>query len=309
MTRFVSQKTYKIHSKRLYFSILIITLIIIINSILKYSLKKINDNKILNLLANNSYGISLNKNNKNSSKYNNFYKNIYGINLYSDTKVTVENNNINELIVNTKPLIYLYNTYQTDKYINEYYSSYSINPVITQASLILHEYLKKYNINSVVEKNSVAKILKENNIDYFSSYKASRILMEQAKKENNSLEYFFDIGMSDDNYLNTTVEINSIKYAKILFIVGTDNINYKLNQDLAIKLNDELLSINKELTRGISLRGGQGYQGVYNQDFSSNSLLIYVGGKENKIEEVNRSLIVLAEAIKNYIKGDLYEKE
>jgi len=307
MAKFISHKMHKLPNKKLYIAIIIIILIVIINIIIKFSLKRIDKNIILNLVANNAYGVTINKD-KSSSKYSKFYKNLYGFNLYNTTKTIVENNNINELIINTKPLIYLYNTYQTDKYINEYYSSYSINPVITQASLILHEYLKKYNINSVVEKNSVVKILKDNNIDYSYSYRGSRILMEQAKKENDSLEYFFDIGMSDDNYLNTTCDINNNKYAKILFIVGTDNTNYEFNQELAIKLNTELENINKEITRGISLRGGDGYHGVYNQDFSPNSLMIYIGGKENKIEEVNRSLKLLAEAINNYLKEN-YEKE
>ena len=48
---------------------------------------------------------------------------------------------------------------------------------------------------------------------------------------------------------------------------------------------------------------------VDNQDFSANTLLIYVGGKENKIDEVNRSLYILAQAIYNYLKGDLNEKK
>lgn len=33
--------------------------------------------------------------------------------------------------------VYLYNTFQTDQYKNTYFSSYSINSYVTQASLIL----------------------------------------------------------------------------------------------------------------------------------------------------------------------------
>ena len=39
--------------------------------------------------------------------------------------------------------------------------------------------------------------------------------------------------MSDYNYDITTANIDGNSYAKILFVVGTDNGNNSLNQDLA----------------------------------------------------------------------------
>ena len=61
-----------------------------------------------------------------------------------------------------------------------------------------------------------------------------------------------------------------------------------------------LETINLLLSRGISLRGGVGYQGVYNQDFSSKGLLIQVGGINNTIDEVNRTMKILAQVIAIY---------
>ena len=43
--------------------------------------------------------------------------------------------------------------------------------------------------------------------------------------------------------------------------------------------------------------------GVYNQDLSSNSLLIELGATDNTIEEVLNTLNVIAEVLKEYIKG------
>lgn len=305
MKRFVAKRKVKVPRYKILYIIIIfsIVLIFVVNSFLKFSLKRINNKEFLNVLVGNSYGNIFDNYNFYNNKYNIFYKNIYGFDFYKSNFVMEEHNNLTEIIVDSLPLIYIYNTFQTDKYLNNYYSSYSINPVVTQASLILQEYLKKYNVNSIVEKNSVAKMLKDNNIDYSLSYRGSRILLEQAKKENNSLEYFFDLGISDDKKDLTTTSIDNFKYARILFIVGTDNSNYQYNQKLAINLNKLLEGFNKNLTRGISLRGGVGYHGVYNQDFSGNSLLIYVGGKENTIDEVNRSLKILAQVISDYLKG------
>ena len=86
-------------------------------------------------------------------------------------------------------------------------------------------------------------------------------------------------------------------------MIGTDYGNYQENQKFATELNNLLESINPSLSRGISLRGGTGYHGVYNQDFSPHALLIQVGGVHNTIDEVNRSLEVLAKVLAKYILG------
>ena len=312
MRRFIAKKTIKVpRYKLLYFILLVsILLIFVLNIFIKSYLKKVDKDRFLNLLVGNSFGNIIDKYSVFNYKYNIFYNNVFGFKLYESKPFFNDNkNNLSEIIFNIEPLIYIYNTFQTDKYVNNNYSVHSINSYVTQASLILQEYLKTNNIISLVEKNSVAKVLKDNNLDYTLSYRASRFLLEQAKKDNNTLNYFFDLGISDDNYNVTTTNINNLDYAKILFIVGTDNINYQLNQEFAKALNDKLLMVNSNLSRGISLRGGAGFHGVYNQDFSSNSLLIYVGGKQNSIVEVNRSLKILAEVISSYLKEEYYEKK
>lgn len=300
MKRFITHKTIKVpRYKLLYiFGFIIIILIIIINIVLNMFLKYNNQNKFIDFIIDNSFGNIFYDNDNNENK---FYKNIFGFPFSNESKVNG--------VVDEEALVYLYNTFQTDKYVNPYYSSYSINPVVTQANLILQEYLKNFNINSLVEKESVAKVLKDNSIDYTLSYRGSRILMEKAKNNNQSLEYFFDIGLSDDKKDVTTYVSNKDSFAKLLFVVGTDYDTFEENKRFATILNDKLISLNKNITRGISMRGGTGYHGVYNQDFSSKSLRIIVGGKENTIEEVNNSLKILAKAIALYIEEEKNEKK
>ena len=295
MKRFITRKKIKVpRYKILYFLIFsIITFMIIINVGVNIFLNSIDKDKLSNSIYSNSFGNIFKSNN------NLFYENVFGL-PFNDTKV---NGEVEE------PIIYLYNTFQTDKYVNPYYSSYSINPVVTQGNLILQEYLKKLNINSLVEKESVAKTLKDNNIEYTLSYKGSRILMEKAKNNNQSLEYFFDIGISEDKRDVTTYVSDKGSFAKILFIVGTDYETYEENKRFASILNDKLVSINKNISRGISMRGGNGYHGVYNQDFSTKALRIFIGGKENTIDEVNRSLKIFASILADYIKEEAYEKK
>ena len=301
MKRFITRKTIKVPRYKLlcFYIILIIVLMVFIKLTLNMFLKSFDQEKLTSSIINNSYGSIFSINN--NSKENRFYNNIFGFPFSNESKVSNT--------IDTEPVIYLYNTFQTDKYVNPYYSSYSINPVVTQANLILQEYLKKLNVYSLVEKESVAKTLKDNNIEYTLSYKGSRILMEKAKNNNQSLEYFFDIGISEDKRDVTTYVSDKGSFAKILFIVGTDYEAYEENKRFASILNDKLVSINKNISRGISIRGGNGYHGVYNQDFSTKALRIFVGGKENTIDEVNRSLKIFASILADYIKEEAYEKK
>ena len=311
MRQFITRKKVKIPRYKLYyfglvFSVLVIlALNLLMNLVLNHPQKDI----FLNVLLGNSLG--------NVTKYQwsifddtYFYRNSFGLLFQPSEMVMQEHDSIEDIVASelTK-VVYLYNTFQTTKYQSNYFSSYSIHAFITQASLILSEYLEEMDIGSVVEDNSVAQVLNEQDIPYTNSYAASKILLEKRVKENPSLTYYFDLQMSDYARDVTTVSIEGLDYAKVLFVVGTDNSNYQENQQLAVSLNQLLEKIKPELTRGISLRGGVGYQGIYNQDFSENALLIQVGGVENTIDEVNRTLKVLAEVIATYIKGEENEEK
>ena len=87
------------------------------------------------------------------------------------------------------------------------------------------------------------------------------------------------------------------KYAKVMFLLGLENKNYLENKKVITKLNDYINKNYPGLSRGIYEKKGAGVNGIYNQDFSPNCLLIEVGGYENNLEEVNNTIKVLAEVI------------
>lgn len=304
--RFITKKVIKVPRYKLWYiiSIFSIVLIIVVNILINGYLKKIDSEKMLNFIIGNATGNIINKYNIYNNKENIFYKNIYGFRINKSIGTFNNISNIKDIVVEKKDLgaelIYIYNTFQTDKYKSNYYSSYTISPTVTEASLILKEYLKENDINSLVETKSVAKTLKEEKLSYNEIYKGSRVLLEQAVKDKQSLKYFLDIQLSVRDKEETTTVINNDNYAKVLFVIGTDNKSYKNNLNFANKLNEKLGDINANLSRGISLQGGSGYHGIYNQDFNYNTLLIQVGGKENTIDEVNRTLKVLAKILTMY---------
>lgn len=201
------------------------------------------------------------------------------------------------------PLVYIYNSHQSEGYKTELNETFNINNTVFTASHILKEDLKKLGINSIVEEGNIVDILNTNGWKYNASYRASRILLENAYKDNSSLELFIDVHRDSSSYNSTTTEIDGIKYARLMFVVGLENEEYEDNLKLANTLNDKLLKFNKEITRGVLKKKGPGVNGVYNQDFNKNVILIEVGGQYNSIMEVNNTLKVLASIIFNYLKG------
>ena len=149
---------------------------------------------------------------------------------YSANYNSQENNNNDVPVINeeTSPLVYIYNTHQTEKYNSSL--DININYSVLDASYLLQEKLKKYNISSVVESGSIKDILDTNNWNYASSYKVSRMYLENAKKNIPSLKYFIDLHRDSVNKKISTVEINGKSYARILFVLGLENINYSENK-------------------------------------------------------------------------------
>ena len=299
MKKFIARKKIKVPRYKIYYFLLACSVffVFILNIFVSLVLKSDMGNTFLQLLASNSLGGIINT--WDNASY--VYQNVFGLDKQKEETVSNNYDSIeNAVVEENKDIVYVYNTFQTDKYKSNYFNSYSVSSYVTQASFMLKEYLSSFNIGSIVEEESVVKVLKEQNIMYSNTYAASRILMEEASKNHPDLEMFFDLQVSDYEREATTVEIDGENYAKILFVVGTDNGTYLENQEFATELNGILESINPALSRGVSLRGGVGYQGVYNQDFSSKVLLIQVGGINNTIDEVNRSMKILAEVIATY---------
>ena len=197
--------------------------------------------------------------------------------------------------------MYIYNTHQTENYLYDKVNNYNLDYNVMFASYILKEYLKDYNILSFVESASIKKVLNENNLIYKDSYKASRILLEESIENYPTLKYFIDLHRDSSVYEKTTCVIDNKSYAKILFVLGLENKNYLENEKMINSLNERLIKVNSCLSRGITKKSGVGVDGVYNQDFNSNAILIELGGQYNTITEVNNTLKIFAKVLAEYI--------
>lgn len=220
-----------------------------------------------------------------------------------DSIKEVENDIKDEVVIKEEPnpIIYIYNTHQSEEYTSNNLSPHNIKPTVLVASYMLQENLKKEGITSIVEESNISELLRINNWNYASSYRITKMLLEQAKKDNPSLKYYIDLHRDSISKDKTTITIGDKNYAKVLFLLGLENPNYKENQKVISRLNTIINEKYPGLSKGIYEKGGSGVNGVYNQDFSINCILIEVGGVDNSIDEVSNTIDAISYMLKTYI--------
>lgn len=203
------------------------------------------------------------------------------------------------------PLIYIYNTHPTEYYAETSFEVFNITPTVITASYMLKEYLEDYGIYSIVETDTTTELIYANDDwTYSNSYDASRILLEDAIEAYPTVEYYIDIHRDAASKETTTTTINDVSCAKLMFVIGAEYETFEKNYELADSINNLLLGISTDFTRGIILKQGEYVDGVYNQDLDENIILVEVGAQYNTVDEVNCAIEYLAESIATVILGD-----
>lgn len=206
-----------------------------------------------------------------------------------------------------KPVVYIYNTHQLEEYSSKIFNDYTITPNVMIASYTLKENLISRGISTIVETNNIKEYLNNHGLNYDYSYRASRYFMNEALKNNNSLKYFIDLHR-DSAALNVTLlKKDNKEYARVLFVAGMDNKNSSENIKLFNELNEKIELKVPGISRGIMKKdSASGIYYIFNQDFSSNAVLIEVGGVENTIEHVYNTLEVLSDVLTEIIEEGKY---
>ncbi len=202
----------------------------------------------------------------------------------------------------TDPIIYIYNTHQTEEYAPSSFIEYSVMPTVQMNNYILEEKFEQENFNTIVEEKRIKDVLNQNGWNYAGSYQASRVFLEEAKKTYPTLKYFIDVHRDSLSKDRTTITIDNKNYASILFIVGLENKNYEANLQFTEKINSKLNEKYPNLSKGIYKKEGSGVNGVYNQDFSPFTILVEMGGPENTVDEVLNTSLAFADCFLEVIK-------
>lgn len=305
MRKFKSKK--KIKSSKLIKFLIIILIIFFLYKFLNIKFNfKFNDKFIKYLINDNNYVSS-----------ENIYKNIIDNNTHDiinnpinllatnfhyknekkeDIKVVS-----NEKIEDNKPVVYLYNSHQGESYSMEYMEDYNINPTVLTAAFMIQERLNKMGINSIVEEANISEYLKNNDMKYYQSYEASRHFLLNTMEKYDGIKLYLDIHRDAIAHEYSTVNINGLECAKIMFVVGLEHDNYLTNLENTKYLNNMIKEKYPTLTRGVLEKQGKNVNGIYNQDLGSNIMLIEIGGNYNNINEVLNTVDLITPIIGEYI--------
>ena len=265
---------------------------------------KYESNKLISSFVNKIYDLNIKEPItiiKNTLYNSSFNDEEYNIEELSKTTKYIEDPNPSRII---DPIVYIYNSHQLENYDNSNYEAYNITPNVLMASYMLKEKLNEENISTIAEDSDITEYINLNNWNYNYSYLASRHFIEERINEYNSLKYFIDIHRDSVKKEYSTTTIDNKSYAKVLFVVGLEHTDCMYNLEFAKKINNKIVEKYPTLSRGVITKQGAGVNGVYNQDISHNSVLIEIGGYENKIDEVYNTIDILSKVLKEIINGE-----
>ncbi|MGM0841980.1 MAG: stage II sporulation protein P [Bacillota bacterium] len=171
---------------------------------------------------------------------------------------------------------------------------------VTKVGDMVKRNLEGLGIGTTIDKTDVIANLNNKGLDYWAAYQESRPLVQAAMTSNKDLLYLVDIHRDSQRRAITTGTINGKSYAKLAFVVGEEHPNYEQNLKVATELHKLLEENYKGISRGVIAKKGSGTNGKFNQDLSSNAMLLEFGGVDNTFEELERSAQAFAEVFADY---------
>jgi stage II sporulation protein P len=205
-----------------------------------------------------------------------------------------------------KKVVYIYHTHTYESYlpvlkgVTDIDSAFHPTINVTKVGEKLAEEMEKRGIGAEVNTEDFIEKLKKNGMKYYQAYDMSRKTVAEAMAQNRDLQYFIDIHRDTQRKNNTTVTINGVDYARVVFVVGGENAKYKKNLQLVTELHQLLEKKYPGLSRGIIQKKGDGTNGKFNQDLSENAILMEFGGVDNTFEELFRTASAVADVFSEY---------
>ena len=298
MKRFITKRKFNFKYQIV---ILLFTLILSIY-ISSQIIKKINMESLSNNLINNSTNIS-----SNYLAYAEIFNILDASSLIKTTISEFDKVNIKEVIKENEsninkeedlkikePILYIYNTHQSEEYKSESLANYNITPTVYMLANIIKKELDKNGIYTIVEDENIKDVLNKNNWLYKDSYKASRLWLENINNKYPTIRYYLDLHRDS---VSESIVIDNKRYAKMMFVLGMNHSNYEKNEVIVKKLYNYLDSKYKGIVKDTLYAK----KNIFNQDFNENVFLIEIGGNENTLEEAYNSAMVLADAITSVI--------
>jgi stage II sporulation protein P len=130
-----------------------------------------------------------------------------------------------------------------------------------------------------------------------NAYNYSEETVREALADNEELKMIFDLHRDAAPRESTTITIGGVDYARLFFVIGMENPDFRENEAFAEQIQTALNQDYPGLSKGILGKNKKSGDGEYNQSLSPGSVLIEIGGQYNTLEESNRTIDALAKVI------------
>ena len=189
--------------------------------------------------------------------------------------------------VTSNKKIHLYNTHQGEQYVG-----YNVR----DGAEYLKECLTKEGYFCDVEQNDFENYKNVHRIAYNQSYVVSKMYLENTLRENGNYDLVIDFHRDSLDKKYSTLVYNQKSYAKILFVVGKSSGKFDMVNQLSTELSNKANEKVPGLSKGIMVKNH------YNQGICDHTVLIEFGGQSNTKEEVQNTIEVMSQVIKEYLQ-------
>ncbi|MCM3597204.1 stage II sporulation protein P [Metabacillus idriensis] len=206
---------------------------------------------------------------------------------------------------NTKvPAVFVYQTHSWESFLpllknakvpNDATSNDNRVNVIALGTRLSNNLLKK-GIGVKHDQTNMTQELHKRKWKDTKSYNLSGEIVQATAKIEGDLEYYIDIHRDSARKKSTTKTINGKDYARLYFVIGKGHAAYEKNEAFAKKLHYELEKRFPGISKGVYLKKKTELtNGIYNQEVSDRAILLEVGGVDNNLDELERSVDAFAE--------------
>ena len=209
-----------------------------------------------------------------------------------DTNITPESLNAD------KPIVLIYHSHTTESYVpTKNNSKDETMNVCVVGDAIEYELEKKYGISTIHDKTM------HDALGDMYAYSKSRETVNKYLKQYGSFKLIIDIHRdSSSNKKNDIVVYNKEAAAKCMFVMCQEGPYADKNMAIANKMTSIGNSIIPNFFKDVNTFYHKGNL-YFNQDLSSNSILLEVGSNLNSVIEAKASSKYLAKIISDYLKG------
>ena len=190
--------------------------------------------------------------------------------------------------VTSSKKIHLYNTHQGEEYVG-----YNVK----EGASYLKDCLTKEGYLCDVEQNDFENYKNIHRIAYNQSYVVSKMYLENSLRENGKYDLVIDFHRDSLDKKYSTLVYNQKSYAKILFVVGKSSGKFDMVNQLSTELSNRANEKVPGLSKGIMVKKNH-----YNQGICDHTILIEFGGQNNTKEEVQNTIEVMSQVIKEYLQ-------